>query len=61
MHLQYRRTTANVTLKTQKPPITFEFANSVDPDEVALDEPPHLDLHCLPYSLQIFNMQYGIA
>ena len=25
-----------------------EFANSVDPDEVAHNEPPHLDLHCLP-------------
>ena len=24
-----------------------EFGNSVDPDEVALNEPPHLDLHCL--------------
>ena len=28
-----------------------ESANSVDPDEVAHDEPPHQDLHCLPYSL----------
>ena len=26
-------------------------ANSVDPDEVAHNEPPHLDLHCLPSSL----------
>ena len=26
-------------------------ANNVDPDEVAHDEPPHLDLHCLPSSL----------
>ena len=24
------------------------FANSVDLDEVAHNEPPHLDLHCLP-------------
>ena len=24
-----------------------EFANSVDLDEVAHNEPPHLDLHCL--------------
>ena len=24
-----------------------EFTNSVDPDEVAQIEPPHLDLHCL--------------
>ena len=29
----------------------LEFANSIDPDEVAHDEPPHLDLHCLPCSL----------
>ena len=28
-----------------------EFANSLDLDEVAHNEPPHLDLHCLPSSL----------
>ena len=28
-----------------------EFANSMDLDEVAQNEPPHLDLHCLPSSL----------
>ena len=28
-----------------------EFANSVDLDEVAHNEPPYLDLHCLPSSL----------
>ena len=28
-----------------------EFANSVDLDEMAHNEPPHLDLHCLPSSL----------
>ena len=28
-----------------------EFSNSVDLDEVAHYEPPHLDLHCLPSSL----------
>ena len=33
-----------------------EFANSVDLDEVAHNEPPHLDLHCLPCSLCILNM-----
>ena len=27
---------------------TVKFANSLDPNEVAHDEPPHLDLHCLP-------------
>ena len=26
----------------------INIANSVDPDEVAHNEPPHLDLHCLP-------------
>ena len=25
------------------------FANSVDPDETAHNEPSHLDLHCLPF------------
>ena len=24
-----------------------EFTNSLDPDEVAHNEPPHLDLHCV--------------
>ena len=28
-----------------------EFAKSIDLDEVAHNEPPHLDLHCLPSSL----------
>ena len=28
-----------------------EFANSVDLDEVAQNEPPHLNLLCLPSSL----------
>ena len=28
-----------------------EFENNVDLDEVAHNEPPHLDLHCLPHSL----------
>ena len=28
-----------------------EFANSVYLNEVAQNEPPHLDLHCLPSSL----------
>ena len=29
----------------------FEFANSVDPDEAALKEPPHQGLHCLQSDL----------
>ena len=28
-----------------------EFENSADVDEVAQNEPPHLDPHCLPSSL----------
>ena len=28
-----------------------DFANSVDLDQVAHNEPPLLDLHCLPFSL----------
>ena len=28
-----------------------EFVNSIDLDEVAHNEPPHLDLHCLLFSL----------
>ena len=35
------------TMQQQK----VEFANSVDPDEVAHYEPSHLDLHCLPSSI----------
>ena len=35
-----------------------KFANNVDPDEVAHDEPPHLDLHCLPSSILILNMTW---
>ena len=34
-----------------KVPKMDRFANSVDPDEVAHNELPHLDLHCLPSSL----------
>ena len=33
-----------------------EFANSVDLDEVALYEPPHLDVHSLPSSLSVLDM-----
>ena len=30
-----------------------KFAISADPDEVAHNKPPHLDLHCLPCCLLI--------
>ena len=33
-----------------------EFANSVDLDEVAHNEPPQLDLRCVPSSFCIPNM-----
>ena len=36
-------------LKRQKMKMV-ESANSVDPDEVAHNEPPYLVLHCLPSS-----------
>ena len=38
-----------LTLKAPQTKIA-EFANSVDPNEVAHYEPPHLNLHCLPSS-----------
>ena len=28
-----------------------EFVNSIDPDEMAYNELPHLVLHCLPSSI----------
>ena len=33
-----------------------EFANSLDLDEVAHNEPPHLDRHCLPYRFTLFAL-----
>ena len=36
-----------------------KFANGLDLDEVAHNEPPHLDLHCLPS--RSLNSQYNIA
>ena len=35
---------------------TVEFTNSVDPDEAAHNELPHLGLHCLPSSFCTQNM-----
>ena len=46
---------AILTIKVPRTKID-EFANSIYPDEVAQNEPPHLDLHCLLYSLGILNM-----
>ena len=36
---------------TLKVPEMKIVENSVDPDETAHDEPPHLDLRCFPISL----------
>ena len=46
------------SLLTLHVPVTkiAEFANSIDLDEVAHNESPHLDLHCLVASLLILNM-----
>ena len=30
-----------------------EFTDSIDPDEVTHNEPPHQDLHCLPSGLDL--------
>ena len=35
---------------------TDTCANSVDPDEMALNEPFHLDLHCLPFWFLILDL-----
>ena len=42
-----------LTIKAPKIKIV-EFANSIDPDEVAHHEPSHLDLPCLPFTVLIF-------
>lgn len=34
---------------------TNTYANSVEPDEAAQNEPLHLALHCLPFYLMIFD------
>ena len=44
----------SLTLKSSEMEIV-EFANSVDPDEVAHHELPHLNLLCLPFGLSILN------
>ena len=44
-----------LTLTVRKMKIT-EFANRADPDEVAHHEPPHLGLHCVDWTKQIFEI-----
>ena len=36
--------------------LVVKFANSLYPYELAHNEPPHLDLYCLPSSLSILNI-----
>ena len=44
------------TLKALKGKLYMESANKIDPDEMAHNEPPHLDLPCLPSNLWILSM-----
>ena len=44
-----------LTLKLPETKVA-KFANSVDLDEAAHNEPPHLDLCCLPSSLSNLNI-----
>ena len=34
---------------------TDTFANSIDPDQMALSGPSHEDLHCLPFCFLVFD------
>ena len=38
--------------------IIIGFANSVDPDELAHNEPSHQDLHCLTFSLSTLQRNF---
>ena len=47
--------TGTLTLSTLQTK-TDAFANSVDPDETACNEPSHQDLHCLPFCFLVFYL-----
>ena len=47
-------TESHLTLQVPETKIA-EFANSTDLDQVSLNEPPHLDVYCLPSTLLIFS------
>ena len=49
--LQKRTDVVNVNSLRIRDKKRTESANSVDLDEVAHHEPPHLDLHCMPSCL----------
>ena len=55
MHCGSSNDKSELTLSLPETKIA-EFANSIDLDEVAHNEPPHQDLRCLPYSLRILYM-----
>ena len=43
---------SNIVLCLEGPErYTAEFTNNVDPDEVAYNEPPYHEIHCLPAGL----------
>ena len=48
LNLSDREKVSLPTKSTQETIHVAEFSDSIDSDEVAHDEPPHLDLHCLP-------------
>ena len=39
------------TLRVEASKMKMEFANREDPHEMAYNEPPHLELNCLLFSL----------
>ena len=49
-----------LTLLSTRDENSWICKNSIDLDEVAHTEPPHLDLHCLPFSRLILNMIYSL-
>ena len=52
MSLQHLELHVSFTLEVPNTEIqVVELAKSVDSDEVAHNEPPHLDLHCLAFGL----------
>ena len=61
-HVHHGNISVQMKPLTRKAPNTTiaELANTVDPDEIAHNEPSHLDLQCLPSSLSFFNFADAI-
>ena len=53
LHLEQMENSFKVSQQTEKEPETkiAELVYIVDLDEVGQNEPPHLDLHCVPSSI----------